>query len=218
VTRIPGCRPTTLRDRKRAETERSLARAAYGIVRERGVDAVTAEAVAERAGVSRRTFFNYFPSVESVLTASVAELLDSASHRLEDRPVGEPVVDSVLAVVDDPEDLDLVERLGVLAEAGQHSPHAQALMLGELHTWLDWFEGWLRRRLGPGPSELQVATLAATILAAAEASIRVWAREVAATGAGGATEVPTFHEVLGRALGHLSPALDALSAADDVRA
>ncbi len=208
VTRIPSCLPTTLRERKREETARALARAAYGIVREQGVDAVTADAVAERAGVSRRTFFNYFPSVESVLTASVAELLGAAAARLERRPAGEDVVTSVLAVVDDPVDLDLVERLGVLAEAGQESPHARALMVGELHEWLDWFEGWLRGRLGEGPSDLQVATLAATLMAAAEAAMRVWARDAA----GGSTGGPTFHEVLGDALGHLRPALDALAA------
>jgi AcrR family transcriptional regulator len=208
VTRMPACLPTTLRERKREETARALARAAYAIVREEGVDAVTADAVAERAGVSRRTFFNYFPSVESVLTASVAELLDAAATRLEARPAGEDVVASVLAVVDDPVDLDLVERLGVLAEAGESNAHARTLMVGELHAWLDWFEGWLRVRLGPGATDLQVATLAATLMAAAEAAMRVWARGATA----GSTTGPTFHEVLADALGHLRPALDALAA------
>jgi AcrR family transcriptional regulator len=213
VTRIPAYLPTTLRERKREETARALARAAYGIVREHGVDAVTADAVAERAGVSRRTFFNYYPSVESVLTASVAELLEAAASRLEGRPEREDVVTSVLAVVDDPVDLDLVERLGVLAEAGQSNLHARTLMVGELHAWLDWFEGWLRGRLGAGPSDLQVATLAATLIAAAEASIRVWARQAATD----SSEVPTFHEVLTLALDHLRPGLDALTAADAAR-
>jgi AcrR family transcriptional regulator len=205
---MPAYLPTTLRERKREETSRALARAAYGIVREQGVDAVTADAVAERAGVSRRTFFNYFPSVESVLTASVAELLEAAAARLEERPVGEDVVTSVLAVVGDPVDLDLVERLGVLAEAGESNLHARTLMLGELHAWVDWFEGWLRGRLGERPTDLQVATLAAVVMAAAEAAMRVWARDAAAGTTGG----PTFHEVLGDALGHLHPALDALTA------
>lgn len=201
---------SSLRERRRAETVRALARAAYGIVRDEGVDAVTADAVAERAGVSRRTFFNYFPSVESVLTASVAELLASTTARLEERPAGEDLVESVLAVVADPVDVDLVERLGVLAEAGQSSPQAHALMLGELHSWLDWFEGWLRARVGPGPSDLQVATLAATLLAAAEASVRVWARRAAAGQRAGAS----FHDVLGEALTRLRPGLEALAASD----
>ena len=209
---MPSSSPAAsgLRERRRAETVRALARAAYGIVRDEGVDAVTADAVAERAGVSRRTFFNYFPSVESVLTASVAELLAATTSRLEQRPADEDVVESVLAVVADPVDVDLVERLGVLAEAGQSSSQAQALMLGELHCWLDWFEEWLRTRVGPGPSDLQVATLAATLLAAAEASVRVWARRAAAGDRTGAS----FHDVLAEALTRLRPGLEALAASD----
>ena len=123
--------------------------AAYAIVRDAGFEGLTAEAVADRAGVSRRTFFNYFPSVESVLTASVTEFFASVGDRLEARPVDEDVLDSALAVVTDPADGDLLERIGVLAAAGEASPHARGLILVELHTWLDWLEGWLRRRLGP---------------------------------------------------------------------
>ncbi|MBR7744785.1 TetR family transcriptional regulator [Phycicoccus sp. BSK3Z-2] len=173
------CRTTSLRERKRAETRRTLALAAYTIVRDEGVDAVTAEAVAERAGVSRRTFFNYFPSVEQVLTASVAEFFTALSRRLDERPQDEPLRASLLAVVDDPSDLDLVERIGVLVEAGESSAHAKSLILGELHTWLDWLEGWLRGRLGDAPSELHVAFVATSILACGEAALRVWARHAA---------------------------------------
>ena len=67
-----------------------------------------------------------------------------------------------LAVVTDPGDGDLVERIGVLAAAGEASPHARGLILVELHAWLDWLEGWLRRRLGPDATDLYVATLAST--------------------------------------------------------
>ncbi len=200
----PTSPTTSLRDRKREQTRRDLALAAYTIVRDSGVDAVTAEAVADRAGVSRRTFFNYFPSVESVLTASVAEFFASLSRRLEARPDGEPVGASLLSVVDDRTDLDLVERVGVLAAAGETSPHAKGLILGELHAWVDWFEGWLRGRLGPEPSELRVATIAGAVIGAGEAALRVWSRH-ALDGAGPAT--PTFHASFAEALGLLATPL-----------
>lgn len=86
MSRRPSCVVPTLRDRKREETRRAIAGAAYAIVRDAGVAAVTADAVAERAGVSRRTFFNYFPSVESVLTASVTDFFAALSERLDQRP------------------------------------------------------------------------------------------------------------------------------------
>ncbi len=200
MPRRPTCVTSSLRDRKREETRRALARAAYTIVRDEGVDAVTADAVAEQAGVSRRTFFNYYPSVESVLTATVAEFFASVSRRLEARPVGEPVRRSLLSVVDDPTDLDLVERIGVLVAAGTASPHANALILTELHGWLDWLEPWLRERLGAGPSELHIATLATSILAAGEAAMRVWARHAVD---GSPRHPTTFHATFAEALGHL---------------
>lgn len=166
----------SLRTRKREETRVALVQAAYAIVRDTAFEDLTAEAVADRAGVSRRTFFNYFPSVESVLTASVTEFFGSVGARLDGRPLDEDVLDSALAVVTDPGDGDLLERIGVLAAAGEASPHARGLILVELHAWLDWLEGWLRRRLGPDVTDLYVATLASTLVGAAEAAFRVWQR------------------------------------------
>ena len=168
-----GC---SLRTRKREETRAALVQAAYAIVRDAGFADLTAEAVADRAGVSRRTFFNYFPSVESVLTASVTEFFASVGERLDARPAAEDVLDSAVAVVTDPGDSDLLERIGVLAAAGEASPHARGLILVELHTWLDWLEDWLRRRLGPDATDLYLATLASTLVGAAEAAFRVWLR------------------------------------------
>lgn len=167
---------TSLRERKRDETRRSLSAAAYAIVRDDGVEALTAEAVADRAGVSRRTFFNYFPSVDSVLTASIAEFFDSMTERLDARPADEDVLDAALAVITDANDLELLERIAVIARAAEASPHARGLVLVELHTWLDAFEGWLRGRLPDGADDLLVAVTASTLVGAAEGAFRVWAR------------------------------------------
>ncbi len=218
-----GC---SLRTRKRVETRRTLVQAAYAIVRDAGFEGLTAEAVADRAGVSRRTFFNYFPSVESVLTASVTEFFASVGDRLEARPVDEDVLDSALAVVTDPGDGDLLERIGVLAAAGEASPHARGLILVELHTWLDWLEGWLRRRLTPDRSlhagteplateplatELYVATLASSLVAAAEAAFRVWLRDGATTARPGGTasgDPASLRDCFTAAIGHVRTGLD----------
>ncbi|GAA4399408.1 mycofactocin system transcriptional regulator [Fodinibacter luteus] len=197
-----GC---SLRSRKRAETHSMLAGAAYSLVRDVGFDAVTAEAVADRAGVSRRTFFNYFPSVESVLTASIAEFFVSVGERLEARPAGEDVLDSALAVVSDPGDVELVERIAVIAAAGESSPHARGLILVEVHAWLDWLEDWLRQRLPPGSGDLFVATYASTLVGAAEAAFRVWARGARD---GGAADHPSLRAALAVTLGHLRTGLD----------
>lgn len=208
----------SLRSRKRNETRTALVHAAYSLVRDVGFKGLTAEAVADRAGVSRRTFFNYFPSVESVLTASVTEFFASVGARLEARPVGEDVLDSALAVVTDPGDTDLLERIGVLAAAGEASPHARGLILVALHAWVDWLEGWLRRRLGTdddsGATDIYVATLASGLVGAAEAAFRVWLRQGATVpGAGAAASgdvdrTTSLRDCFTAAIGHLRTGLD----------
>ena len=56
-----------LREQKRTATRSALARATLRLAAEHGWSTVTVEQVCEEAGVSRRTFFNYFPSKEDAL-------------------------------------------------------------------------------------------------------------------------------------------------------
>ncbi|MGW1737784.1 TetR family transcriptional regulator [Nocardia sp. NPDC001965] len=58
---------TGLRDRKRAETRAAIIRAATDLFLDRGFTATSATDIANAAGVSRRTFFLYFPAKEDVL-------------------------------------------------------------------------------------------------------------------------------------------------------
>ena len=59
---------------------RELAVAAYEVIRDHGVDALSADAVAQRAGVSRRTFFNYFATVEASVAPIVRDAAGCASR------------------------------------------------------------------------------------------------------------------------------------------
>lgn len=59
--------PAGLREIKKARTRASLARAALQLVAEDGLQATTVEAIAARADVSPRTFFNYFDSKDEAV-------------------------------------------------------------------------------------------------------------------------------------------------------
>lgn len=81
-----------LRERKKAETRRALSSAALRLAQRHGPDGVTVEAIAEAAGVSPRTFFNYFPSkddaVAGVVPSESSELLaDLLARPPEERPL-----------------------------------------------------------------------------------------------------------------------------------
>src|SRR5690606_32876329 len=52
--------PASLRERRKADTWLAIHEAAATLALERGLENATVEAVAEAAGISPRTFFNYF--------------------------------------------------------------------------------------------------------------------------------------------------------------
>src|SRR6478736_8144712 len=56
-----------LRERKRVETRHRIADAAVDLTLEHGLDGATVEAISAAAGVSPRTFFNYFDSKDDAL-------------------------------------------------------------------------------------------------------------------------------------------------------
>jgi AcrR family transcriptional regulator len=80
-----------LRERKKVATKDSLSQAALDLAIERGLDHVTADAIAARAQVSTRTFHNYFPHKEAailfVLEKGVRGVIESFAHRDPDEPV-----------------------------------------------------------------------------------------------------------------------------------
>ena len=68
--------PPTLRARKKAETWSAIHEAAAALAVRHGVEGTTVEAVAATAGVSPRTFFNYFPAKEDAVLGMRAPSLD----------------------------------------------------------------------------------------------------------------------------------------------
>ena len=56
-----------LRERKRRQTRTSLVSAARRLTLEHGLTGFTVEQLCEEVGISRRTFFNYFPSKEDAI-------------------------------------------------------------------------------------------------------------------------------------------------------
>ena len=63
-----------LRARRRRQTTTDIHDAALRLAREVGFDNVTIEQISAEAGVSQRTFFNYFPSKESAVAYAPLEI------------------------------------------------------------------------------------------------------------------------------------------------
>jgi AcrR family transcriptional regulator len=88
-----------LRERKKAETHQALAKAALDLADRLGPDRVTVEAIADVAGVSPRTFFNYFPSKEDAIVGIAPAQSSALLADLLSRPEDEPPLDALRAVV-----------------------------------------------------------------------------------------------------------------------
>jgi AcrR family transcriptional regulator len=87
-----------LRERKKAETHQALAKAALHLADELGPERVTVEAIADAAGVSPRTFFNYFSSKEDAIVGIAPAQSSALLADLLARPDDEPPLDALHAV------------------------------------------------------------------------------------------------------------------------
>ena len=78
-----------LRERKKAATRQALHEAAVRLAIAHGADKITVEAVADEAGVSRRTFSNYFASKEEALLHGDHQRIAVLIGMIAARPAGE---------------------------------------------------------------------------------------------------------------------------------
>ncbi|WP_368733085.1 TetR/AcrR family transcriptional regulator [Streptomyces alkaliphilus] len=122
ASREAGNEPTdhpggTLWDTRRRRTHRDIRRAARELALERGVAAVTVDEIATAAGVSRRTFFNYFRSKEDALLEAPPALAPDAVERFvhTDLPFGTALADLLRGhardIVRDPDGIATSHRL-----------------------------------------------------------------------------------------------------------
>jgi AcrR family transcriptional regulator len=80
-----------LRERKKAETRTALSWAAISLTVERGYDHVKVEDIAAAAGVSPRTFNNYFSSKAEAIVSRQVDRNRRAADALRARPADEPL-------------------------------------------------------------------------------------------------------------------------------
>ncbi|WP_216896297.1 TetR/AcrR family transcriptional regulator [Nocardia alni] len=122
-------RPVGLREQKKRQTRLELCRAARTLVLERGLDATTVEDVALAAGVSPRTFFNYY---ESKLDAVVGPVGDIGTPRTREQfiaggPTGVLIEDlSQLFAAGLESENQVLEDISVIKELVQAEPRVIA--------------------------------------------------------------------------------------------
>lgn len=172
-----------LRERKKLDTRRALSDAALTLTFDRGLENVTREDIAKLAGVSLRTFNNYFTGKYEALAYRQIERLRRSIDLLRERPVGEPlwtsIAESVIAPLDD--------ELGDVGGADSAVPTRQQLveirkllMIPEIRdaTFRGMFDEWvaaIAERAGTEPSDMYPRLVAAVVRAVGDVAMDEYA-------------------------------------------
>jgi AcrR family transcriptional regulator len=163
-----------LRQRKKADTRRALSDAALTLALENGVDQVTREAIANLAGVSLRTFNNYFTGKYEALAYRQVERLRLGIDALRARPAGDPLWTSVTEAMLAPLESDLAETPGDGDDAPSRAELAEIrkmLMNPEIRSAIskDLFDEWVQviaERSGTDPARDMYPRLVAAVMGA----------------------------------------------------
>jgi AcrR family transcriptional regulator len=191
-----------LRERKKLATRSALHQAALRLAVVRGVAHVTAEDISAEAGVSTRTFFNYFPTKEE---AFVADDLDRG-HRFvatvaaapDGAPVWSMLRETAIAVFGAS---DLPKKEQALKEQlVRTSPDVVAHVLATFARLEQELVVELERRV-PATSPLHARLLANAVVAAIRAAAETWLSST--------DPAPSFPDLLDQAFRVLAPAFPA---------
>jgi AcrR family transcriptional regulator len=84
-----------LRERKKQQVRERISGIATMMFFERGFDAVSVAEIAEAAGVSKMTVFNYFPRKEELFFDRVPQLVEMVTSAMRERPPGTTAPDAL---------------------------------------------------------------------------------------------------------------------------
>ena len=167
-----------LRERRRRQTSADIRSAAVRLVRERGFDKLTIEAICAEAGISVRTFFNYFPNKESAIAYGPSDI---PAELVEEFVAAGPGPDSVVLdeliklaahhLRDMPPDRDQAETMLELAKT---TPAMLAAFLADLERFQNHLIDIVARRQGMKLDEEIPAVISALALTAIRSGIERW--------------------------------------------
>jgi AcrR family transcriptional regulator len=199
-----------LRERKKRATRKALRDAALRLALERGPDSVRVDDIAEAAGVSPRTYNNYFASREQAIVAAVtaereARVAEAVAARPASTRLAEAVTEAIVEQYTDPDSHDPRALLLITA-----SPALREAFLGTAAGIEDSLTAVITERTGDH-GQHTARVLSASIAAAVRIALQQWIRPAAESRT--ATELVTpsgsLPDLLRTALAPLAPALDA---------
>nr|BFE53029.1 TetR family transcriptional regulator [Saccharothrix mutabilis subsp. capreolus] len=163
-----------LRERKKLATRQALSRAALRLAVERGLENVLVEDIAAAAGVSPRTFNNYFSSKAEAITSPQVDRARRLAVEVRRRPRGESLWEAILEAA--------LEQYDVAEEpewtTGVRLLLSEPALIGEFHRASSAVERELAEavaeRTGTDVEQLYPRLVAASVGAAIQVATDRW--------------------------------------------
>ncbi|WP_104137132.1 TetR/AcrR family transcriptional regulator [Arthrobacter sp. ZGTC131] len=180
---MPSADPPSRRELNKAATRQAISDSTLELLRSQGPGNFTVEDIAESAGISRRTFFNYFGSTEAAIASVTHGFLDTALEQFRRRPADEPILESARAALVELADPMTVAPMAELFSLTQASP---LLARSELEAWDHCTEQIIaaareratQNRAAQNPpaemDELYLRALAGSVISCGKAAMEVW--------------------------------------------
>ncbi len=170
--------PVPIRERTRRLAQSELTSVAQDLFLEHGYEATTVDQIAAAAGMSKRTFFRYFPSKDDLVIGKFDLFGDRMAEALDARPQDEPVWESMRRVFDIT--LDYVRddqqraRNEAMDRIVQSTPRLTARYLEKLQRVQLLLIGRVAERLGQSPSDPRAAAIVGAAFACLQAARASW--------------------------------------------
>lgn len=158
-----------LRERKKLDTRRALSDAALDLAFERGLENVTRDGIAARAGVSLRTFNNYFTNKYEAVAYRQIQRMRRSLELFRERPAEEPLWSAITEAVLEPLEAEgAAEMLPTRAQLAEIrkvllAPEMRAAASKELFA--DWVVA-IAERTGTDPQRDRYPRLVAAVVRA----------------------------------------------------
>ncbi|MCO1339496.1 hypothetical protein BJH93_11420 [Kocuria polaris] len=192
--------PVSRRELNKAATRGAIVAAAVDMLRTHPDEPVTADRVAEAAGVSRRTFFNYFGSIEAALNAPMDDYLELAVANLGTITECTAAAEAAVRAIRDTTGAEALRPVAELFLLAQSNAQLARLQMESWNTCAERIMGILQEADADVPP-LAAAAFAQAIVGAGRAAFMYWGQNLppaAAGHSGAALALALAPESLGR--------------------
>ena len=202
---MPTAAPTGRRELNKARTREAIVAAVRTLLEQHPVAEITADQVADEAGVSRRTFFNYYSGIPAVLIEVLSGYAAQLVEQVGLDSLREGPIEALRALVRarglPTEFLDWLVVLNCHPGSGDSSVLLERAVWSQMGAWL---EGVLHERLPATGDPLYVSTLASAVMHAFAATEQTWLQQLTDPRTLTDDDYAAFHVHLDRALGYLA--------------